>query len=215
MPAPTVQEINDAKTDLDDLEQIVNGDATTTVTTRLGGDKPSVSKALSDASAFRSVADYTALAALLTAGTVPVGAVVTVLNPSGPPFEVKQGVATDDLGVIITQNRGTTTAGQFYAERIFSGPAIATWFGIAGDGTEENSAIISFHDYLLSSGKNGHFPAGNYDVGNSNWPFRNPEIPPTSFRSFVGMIFTGDGFGKTIFRTTSNDGADVLNLNGV
>jgi hypothetical protein len=48
MRAHTVQEINDAKTDLDNLEQIVNVDASTTVTTRLGGDKPSVSRALSD-----------------------------------------------------------------------------------------------------------------------------------------------------------------------
>jgi hypothetical protein len=142
MPAPTTQEINDAKTDLDDLEQIVNGDASTTVTTRLGGNKPSVSKALSDATAFRSVADYTALAALLAAGTVPVGAAITVLSPSGPPFEVKQGVATDDRGVVITENRATTSASGLYAERIFSGPVNLLWYGATNSPNVETGTII-------------------------------------------------------------------------
>ena len=45
MPIPTEQDFNDAKVDVDDLESIVNG--STTVTTRLGGDKLSVDQALS------------------------------------------------------------------------------------------------------------------------------------------------------------------------
>lgn len=49
MAIPTEQELIDAKQDLDDLAEMVNGDSTTTVTTRTGGDKPTVSKALADA----------------------------------------------------------------------------------------------------------------------------------------------------------------------
>lgn len=45
MTIPTVQEMHDAKEDLDDLEAIVNG--STTVSTRTGGDKLSVDQALS------------------------------------------------------------------------------------------------------------------------------------------------------------------------
>jgi hypothetical protein len=160
MPAPTVQELNDAKVDLDDLESIVNGDASTTVTTRLGGDKPSVSRALSEATAFRSVADYTALASLLASGNSLVGASITVLSPSGPPFEVKQGIATDDGGVIITQNRGTTAASQFYAERIFSGAVSASWHEISASSSNNSPA---WQNLLSSNPPHVHFPdAGSY-----------------------------------------------------
>ena len=37
---PTRQELVEAKQDLDDLEEIINGGSTVTVSTRLGGNKP-------------------------------------------------------------------------------------------------------------------------------------------------------------------------------
>ncbi|GEM_PF-2901609 len=46
---PTVQEVYDLKRDLDDAAAIVNGDASTTVPTRYGGDKPSLAKAIAQA----------------------------------------------------------------------------------------------------------------------------------------------------------------------
>jgi len=91
----------------------------------------------------------------------------------------------------------------------------STMFGIPNDGTVQKTAIDSIHDYALANSKNIRFESGIFDVGNSNWPFKNPEAPPTSFRDYGSMIVEGAGKGKTIFRTTSNDGADVLNLNGV
>lgn len=62
MTIPTVQEVNDFKTDLDDAEAIVNG--TTTVTTRLGGDKESLTQllakvGLSAISAYNPATTYT------------------------------------------------------------------------------------------------------------------------------------------------------------
>lgn len=48
MTLPTQTEFEDAKVDLDDLETIVNGSNTTTVTTRLGSSVPTAAKALND-----------------------------------------------------------------------------------------------------------------------------------------------------------------------
>lgn len=64
MTIPTVQEFTDGKTDLDDLESIVNG--STTVTTRIGGDKLSVDQALSQiivgqVTEYSAAATYTAI----------------------------------------------------------------------------------------------------------------------------------------------------------
>lgn len=46
---PTVQDLYNVKTDADDLAAMVNGGSGTTVTTRYGGTKPSVAKAVADA----------------------------------------------------------------------------------------------------------------------------------------------------------------------
>ena len=62
MTIPTVQEVEDFKVDLDDAEAIVNG--STTVTTRLGGDKESLDQLLSkivvgDVVAYNAASTYT------------------------------------------------------------------------------------------------------------------------------------------------------------
>jgi hypothetical protein len=137
MPAPTVQELNDAKTDLDDLEQLVNGDAATTVTTRIGGTKDSFSKAVSDAVAFRSVADYTELAAAASNDDIPVGAMVYVTSIPGPPFQKKTNLAAvDDGGMIITENRGTITVSQHYFERLYNGQIYLPWYQLPTGGDD-------------------------------------------------------------------------------
>ena len=48
MTLPTTADFNNAKRDLDDLEQIVNGDDATVVTTRIGGDKPTIDKFITE-----------------------------------------------------------------------------------------------------------------------------------------------------------------------
>lgn len=45
---PTTVDFENAKQDLDDLAQIINGDNSAIITTRLGGEKPSVGKVLAD-----------------------------------------------------------------------------------------------------------------------------------------------------------------------
>lgn len=64
MPVPSVDDFNNAKIDVDDLASIING--STTVTTRLGGDKLSVDQALSqiivgEVTAYSAAAQYTAI----------------------------------------------------------------------------------------------------------------------------------------------------------
>lgn len=86
MAIPTVQEIEDGKTDLDDLESIVNG--STTVTTRLGGDKLSVDQALSriihgDITAYSAASTYTLITDWVTESGVVYRPIPSYL-PIGP-----------------------------------------------------------------------------------------------------------------------------------
>lgn len=159
-----------------------------------------------------SVADYTSLSVAMANNEYVAGNTVTVLSPSGPQFEIKQGVATDNNGTIITQNRGSTSGTEFYADRIFEGAANALWFEIANDGTEQLAKVNAFEDYLFTNAVDGYFPAGTYDIGNANWPFRNSVT--TSLKDYKNITIFGDG-DKTILRTTSDDGADVLQLNAI
>lgn len=87
--------------------------------------------------------------------------------------------------------------------------------GIKGDGTDEVLAINALEARIFATKANAFFPEGTYNVANANWPFKNPTVPPTSFKDYGGAIIRGAGKGKTIYKTTSATGADVLNLNGV
>ncbi|MEE9304388.1 MAG: hypothetical protein V3U84_11495 [Thiotrichaceae bacterium] len=122
---------------------------------------------------------------------------------------VRSGAHTPYAGVVRTFDDDPNK----YIERDFQGPASSDWWEILKDGSDQFTEIVAFHDYLLAEGKNGHFPGGTFDCGINNWPFKNAVI--TSLKDYGGMIITGEGKGKTIFRTTSALGADVLNLNAL
>ena len=62
------------------------------------------------------VDDYDGVIPILLDGTATVGTLITVRSPSGFVYEKKQGIATDNDLSIITENRGTTAANQYYAE---------------------------------------------------------------------------------------------------
>ncbi len=89
-------------------------------------------------------------------------------------------------------------------------------FGAIGDGSLTtaqmyaalsvawNSALADNHDLLM--------PAGAYDCGTNNFPFRNPSS--ASLLDCGGLTIWCQG-EKTILKTTSVNGADVLQLNAL
>jgi hypothetical protein len=85
--------------------------------------------------------------------------------------------------------------------------------GIKGDGSDEATAIYAFESTLKATVMNAFFPAGTYDVGVMNWPFRQSGFTP--LKDYGGIVVRGAGKGKTIFSTTSSVGADVLQLNAI
>jgi len=154
------------------------------------------------------VADYAELRALRSSIYAD-GDTVSVTNTGiYGTFIVRTGTVTDDniALIVFSDDPGR------YAERDYDGAVNAKWAGILGDGSIEKTAIDSFEDYLLSTKQNGYFPSGTYDVGNSNWPFKNSVS--TSLKDYFGITIFGDG-DETVFRTTSNNGADVLQLNAI
>jgi hypothetical protein len=68
-------------------------------------------------------------------------------------------------------------------------------------------------DVALESGCDIYAPAGTYDVGIENLPFRQSGTPVTLLDCLNITVF-GDG-PATVFQTTSVDGADVFQLNGL
>lgn len=77
---------------------------------------------------YAPVDDYATFRTNMTNGEYVVGGNVRVTDPPGPPFEIKQGSATDDGGVIITENGGSVSGSQYYAERVYTGPVDIEWF---------------------------------------------------------------------------------------
>jgi hypothetical protein len=89
-------------------------------------------------------------------------------------------------------------------------------FGATGDGTTNDyTAILAAWTYCLANGKNLYFPAGTYNVGANNFPFRTPDgAPITTLLDCKNITIFGDG-PATILKTVSIGGADVLQLNAV
>ena len=62
------------------------------------------------------VDDFTGLTGKLTDSGIAIGSLIKTLSPDGFTYKKLQGVATDDGIRIITENRGTTVAAQYYGE---------------------------------------------------------------------------------------------------
>lgn len=86
-----------------------------------------------------------------------------------------------------------------------------TQFGVKGDGSDEYAGIKKAWDYCVGAGKNLHFPAGTYNCGIQNFPFKNSAYPAASLLDCAGITISGAG-AATIFKTDSSLGADVVNV---
>jgi hypothetical protein len=88
-------------------------------------------------------------------------------------------------------------------------------FGAVGDGiTDDYDAINAAWLYCYPIGASLYFPSGTYLVVTQNFPFRNMQLPVTSLLDCHNMTIFGDG-PSSILKTSSVDGADVLQLNGL
>ena len=150
--------------------------------------------------------------------SAPVGYVFS-LNAGGRSgvFDVVAGdfsteLAADTLNGVYVGLSDNPTATTKVAKRRYSGDLVSKWFGVLGDGSNEYAKIVAVESYVFFNKENILFPAGIYDVGNNNFPFRNTSITP--LKNYAGVRVYGQGSG-TVFRTTSDDGADVLQLNAV
>jgi hypothetical protein len=89
-------------------------------------------------------------------------------------------------------------------------------FGAVGDGvTDDYDAILAAWNYCRPIGASLYFPSGTYLVsGERNYPFKNTALPVTSLLECNNMTIFGDG-PSSILKTSSVNGADVLQLNGL
>lgn len=87
-------------------------------------------------------------------------------------------------------------------------------FGVKGDGvTDDRAAILLAWNYCIANGVDLYFPSGTYICTDANFPFRQSGTP-TSLLDCNNITVYGNG-PTTIFKTSSVDGADVLQLNGL
>lgn len=89
-------------------------------------------------------------------------------------------------------------------------------FGATGDGvTNDLAAITAAWEYCYPRGASLYFPTGTYLVSSeNNFPFRQSVSPPVALLDCNNMIIFGDG-PSTILKTSTIDGGDVLQLNGL
>lgn len=115
-----------------------------------------------------NVDDYSELAALLASdGSDLLGENIKVTDGGiVGDFIVKQGVAIDEGGVLITQNRGTTTAGQFYADRDFKGAKHSKWYESKGDDSTNDTANLQ---KWIDLGGSLYWDSGTYITDQLVW----------------------------------------------
>lgn len=88
------------------------------------------------------------------------------------------------------------------------------YFPSASPSTAEMLTVLtSAWTVALAAGVDIYAPAGTYDVGDANMPWRQTGTP-TSLLDCGNITIRGDG-PATVFKTSSTDGADVFQLNGL
>jgi hypothetical protein len=89
--------------------------------------------------------------------------------------------------------------------------------GALGDGSVEphemHAALKRAWTVALFEGSDIHIPSGIYDVGATNLPWRQPGSPD-KLLDCKNIVITGEG-RNTVLKTTSDNGADVFQLNGL
>lgn len=133
MAIPTQQQLEDAERDLNDLESIVNGDTSVLVATRTGGNKPSVSKIVSDALA----------AEILGGGAgVVLPTQTAYCNGGNPPGDDRQVATLPQLDAGRYMVRLTITG---YSGLTYGGD-IALGFRFTGAAVNDASLILTVFD---------------------------------------------------------------------
>ena len=109
---------------------------------------------------------------------------------------------------------GALTSGYTVQDRLAQTVSVKD-FGAVGDGvTDDYAAIAAAWDYCYPIGASLYFPSGTYLVVTENFPFRNPQLPVTELLDCHNMTICGDG-PSSILKTSSIEGADVLQWNGL
>lgn len=119
----------------------------------------------------------------------------------------------DQQGVFVTSTDNVS----YVWQRIYSGALNVNWFGVPGDLSISKTDTYAFLDdcwyVALELGHDIYHPAGIYDCGENNFPYRQKSAPVALLDCKYITIF-GDG-PATILRTESVGGADVLQLYGL
>jgi len=137
---------------------------------------------------------------------------ITIYSPTVPKISDQAGVTLAERTANYLAGAGETDPGGTgcYVRKDVK-ELSAHWAGLPFTATENVYQHVTALEQIVFRDKiNCHFPAGVYDVGDNNFPFRNPLSD--SLKDYGGARVYGDG-RKTIFQTTSADGADVLQVN--
>jgi hypothetical protein len=119
----------------------------------------------------------------------------------------------DQQGVFVASTDDT----DYVWQRIYSGALNVNWFGVPGDLSISKTDTYAFLDdcwyVALELGHDIYHPAGIYDCGENNFPYRQKSAP-VALLDCKNITIFGDG-PATILRTESVGGADVLQLYGL
>lgn len=126
-------------------------------------------------------------------------------TPNPINYYLSSTTSTDDGGSVIA-------VGGVMLEHKFTGEINVVYFGIRPNDMNPTSVFLNIFTYAISKGLNIYHPAGVYSCNNSNFPYKNPST--SGLLDCKNITIYGDG-ANTILKTTSDNGADVLQLNAV
>lgn len=130
----------------------------------------------------------------------------------------EQDATQDTVGrLLYPQTSAETSAGVTPVNYAYP-PGDVRRHGAMGDGSVDAAdmydALERAWDAAITAGSvEIYLPAGVYDVGTQNLPWRQDGVP-SSLLDCNHVTIRGDG-PQTVLKTTSVDGADVLQLNGL
>lgn len=168
----TLEQLKNASLDAQTLEQAVNGDDNTDVTSRLGETYPTLSKALNaiSSAAAKQLGRVNSIAALRNYNTTINGAKIIVDayyangKTGGGEFiaDLNDTTTQDDGGACIVSTNGVRW------KRITSTTVSAYDFGAVGNGvTDDTVTLQNFLAYCRTSNTKGFIPAGTYLISSA------------------------------------------------
>lgn len=111
---------------------------------------------------------------------------------------------------------GTDTGGRTVRNKLSNVVDISDFLKFYGDGPYSHAETLAAStlawNHALLVGKDIYAPAGEYEIGENNYPWRQSVV--VSLLDCKNITLFGDG-PNTIFRTNSVGGADVFQLNGL